>query len=42
MRAVARWTPRLLYFGILIYVAFRIIFFYLGYFQELNNVMDMK
>jgi type IV pilus assembly protein PilC len=42
MRAVAQWTPRFVYFGIVIYVAYRIITFYMGYFQTLNNIMDMK
>jgi type II secretory pathway component PulF len=42
MRLVAQWTPRLIYFGIVIYVGFRILSFYAGYFRQLNDVMDMK
>jgi type II secretory pathway component PulF len=42
MRLVAQWTPRLIYFGIVIYVGFRILSFYAGYFKHLNDVMDMK
>jgi type II secretory pathway component PulF len=42
MRMVAQWTPRLVYFGILIYVALRIIAFYTGYFREIDNAIDMK
>jgi type II secretory pathway component PulF len=42
MRTVAQWTPRLVYFGIVIYVALRIIAFYTGYFKQINEIMDMK
>jgi type II secretory pathway component PulF len=42
MRIVATWTPRLIYFGIMLFCAFKIITFYLGYFNQLQNVMDMK
>lgn len=42
LRTVAQWTPRLIYFAIVIYVGFKILSFYAGYFQQLNNVMDMK
>jgi len=42
MRLVAQWTPRLVYFLIVFYVGWRIICFYLAYFQGLNNIMDMK
>jgi general secretion pathway protein F/type IV pilus assembly protein PilC len=42
MRLAAQWTPRLIYFGIVIYVGIRILSFYAGYFQQLNDVMDMK
>jgi type II secretory pathway component PulF len=42
MRIVAQWSPRLVYFGIMLYCAFRIITFYLGYFKQVENIMDMK
>ncbi len=42
MRLFAQWTPRLIFLGIAVYIGYRIISFYLGYFQQLNNVMDMK
>jgi type II secretory pathway component PulF len=42
MRIVAQWTPRLIYFGIMIFCAIKVISFYLGYFSQLQNVMDMK
>jgi type II secretory pathway component PulF len=42
MRLVSRWGPQIVYFAVAIYVAFRVIGFYMGYFKELNDVMDMK
>jgi type IV pilus assembly protein PilC len=42
MHIVAQWTPRLIYFGILLIVAWRIISFYMGYFSQLNDIMNMK
>ena len=36
-------TPQIVYFAaVAIYVAFRVIGFYMGYFQQINDVMDMK
>jgi type II secretory pathway component PulF len=42
MRLVARWGPQIVYFAVAIYVAFRVIGFYMGYFKEISDVMDMK
>jgi type II secretory pathway component PulF len=38
MRNLSQWTPKIIYFGILLFVAWKIISFYLGYFQELNDI----
>jgi len=39
MRAVAQWTPKIVYGGVAALVAFKVISFYLGYFNQLNEVM---
>ncbi len=39
LRLLAQWGPRLVYFAIVLYVAFRILRFYLGYFQQLSDVI---
>ncbi len=39
MRLVAQWGPRLIYFAVMIYVACRIIGFYIGYFQNIQDSM---
>jgi type II secretory pathway component PulF len=38
MRLVAQWGPRLVYFAISIYCAFRIIGFYMGYFKQIEDI----
>lgn len=38
MRNLSRWTPKVVYFGILIFVAFKIISFYVGYFNEIKSI----
>ncbi|HNQ89386.1 MAG TPA: type II secretion system F family protein [Verrucomicrobiota bacterium] len=40
LRAFATWLPRLIYFGILIYLAFRIVGFWAGYYEGILN-MDL-
>ena len=40
LETIAEWVPRLLYVGILIYIAWRIIGVYLGRMQDLKNVME--
>ena len=39
LKAVAQWTPRLLYFAIMLVIAYKIVAFYTGYFGQLNEVM---
>ncbi|MBI4326293.1 MAG: type II secretion system F family protein [Chloroflexi bacterium] len=38
LKAVAQWTPRLVYFGLILMVAYQIISFYSGYFQQVNQI----
>lgn len=40
LHLVAQWSPRLAYLVILLGVAFKIVHFYLGYFQEINNAIN--
>jgi type IV pilus assembly protein PilC len=42
LRAVARWTPRMVYLGVLFLVAWRIITFYMGYFNQIQQAIDFK
>ena len=42
MKALAQWTPKLVYFGIMFIVAWKIISFYTGYFGEIDKAMDFK
>jgi type IV pilus assembly protein PilC len=42
MKALAQWTPKLIYFCIVFFVAWRIISFYLGYFGEIDKVIGGK
>lgn len=37
MRLVARWGPQIVYFAVAIYVGFRIVTYYMGYFQMIND-----
>lgn len=39
MRMLAAWTPKLVYFGIVFWIAARIIVFYTAYFKTLSDVM---
>jgi type IV pilus assembly protein PilC len=41
-KALAQWTPKLVYFGIVFFVAWKIISFYTGYFSEINRAIDFK
>jgi general secretion pathway protein F/type IV pilus assembly protein PilC len=38
MRLVARWGPQIAYFAVAIYVAFRVIGFYMGYFKMIDDI----
>jgi type II secretory pathway component PulF len=42
MHMVAQWTPRLIYFGICIFVGIKIIASYMVYFHQIDQIMDMK
>jgi type II secretory pathway component PulF len=42
LHAVALWTPRVVYFGIVFLVAWRVISFYSGYFNQVNQVLDFR
>jgi type II secretory pathway component PulF len=42
MRAVATWLPRLVYMGIVLYIAYFIISFYVGYFRTVGEVMNFN
>jgi general secretion pathway protein F/type IV pilus assembly protein PilC len=38
MRLAARWGPQIVYFAVAIYVGFRVIGFYMGYFKMIDNI----
>ncbi len=38
LRALAQWTPRVVYLGIMLMIAFRVLQFYSGYFQTIQNI----
>lgn len=38
MKNLAQWTPKLVYFGIVFFVAWKIISFYTGYFHQLDEI----
>ncbi len=40
LHAFAQWTPRLVYLIVLLVIAYKIIQFYMGYFNQLSNVMN--
>jgi type IV pilus assembly protein PilC len=42
MKALAQWTPKLVYFGVVFFVAWKIISFYIGYFHEIDKAIDFK
>jgi len=37
LHAVAQWTPRIIYFVVMLLIAWRVIRFYLGYFQQIQD-----
>lgn len=41
MRTLAQWTPRLIYLLIAVYIAYRIISFWQGYFGQLQTIGDL-
>ena len=40
LRTVAEWTPKIVYFGIVIMVAWRVISFWSGYFDQINRTIN--
>lgn len=39
LRLIAEWTPKLIYFGIMLMIAYRVISFWSGYYGQNNDVM---
>jgi hypothetical protein len=37
LQAVSRWTPRAIYFCVVLVIAYRIISFYTGYFNQIRD-----
>jgi type II secretory pathway component PulF len=42
MRLVARWGPQIVYFAVALYVAFRVIQFYTGYFRMIDDIQNIR
>jgi type II secretory pathway component PulF len=42
LRALAEWTPRLVYFAIVLMIAWRVVSFWMGYYGQLNDVLNGK
>jgi type IV pilus assembly protein PilC len=40
LTAVAEWTPKLIYFGVVLFVAWQVIRFWMGYFDQINRVIS--
>lgn len=40
LKAIADWTPKIFYFGIMMMIAWRVLSFYIGYFGQLGSVME--
>jgi len=40
LKAVAEWTPKLIYFGVALMVAWQVIHFWTGYFDQINNTIN--
>jgi type IV pilus assembly protein PilC len=40
LTAVAEWTPKLIYFGVVFFVAWQVIRFYLGYFEQIDRAIS--
>lgn len=39
LHAVAQWSPKLLYFGLMLLIAYKVISFWLGYFDQVNKAI---
>ena len=42
MKNLSLWTPKLIYFGIMFFVAWKIITYYTGYFNEVNQAINFR
>jgi type II secretory pathway component PulF len=42
MKSLSQWTPKVVYFGILLFMAWKIISIYSGYVAEVNQAIDFK
>lgn len=40
LKAIADWTPKLVYFGVMIMIAWRVVSFWLGYFNQIGNASN--
>lgn len=40
IRAVSTWVPRLFYFAVVLVIAYRVVSFWTGYFQQVQQVID--
>jgi hypothetical protein len=38
MRLAARWGPQIVYFAVALYVGYRVIMFYTGYFKMIDDI----
>ena len=39
LRSIADWTPKIIYFAIIIMIAWKVVSFYLGYFEQINQAI---
>lgn len=39
LRAFATWLPRLIYFAVMLFIAYRVVSFYVGYYQGINQML---
>lgn len=40
LQAVARWAPRLVYFGVVLFIAYQVVAFWSGYFSQINTLIQ--
>jgi type II secretory pathway component PulF len=38
LRAVAQWTPRLIYFAVIILIAYQVVSFWTGYYGQISDI----
>jgi type II secretory pathway component PulF len=39
-QALAQWTPRLIYFAIVLLIAYQVVAFWAGYFSQINELIE--